>query len=70
VWAGLDAPGLPPLSLGYVNLLGAALIFPVTVCMAPLGARAAHRLERGHLQKGFALFLTVSALLMLFRAFD
>lgn len=70
VWAGLDAPGLPPLSLGYVNLLGAVLIFPVTVCMAPLGAALAHRLDRGHLQKGFALFLTVSALLMLFRVFD
>ncbi len=68
--AGLDTPGLPPLSLGYVNLLGVALIFPVTVCMAPLGARTAHRLERGHLQKGFALFLAVAAIFMLFRAFD
>lgn len=66
---GLDAPQLPPLSLGYVNLLGVALIFPVTVCMAPLGARAAHRLERGLLQKGFVLFLAVSAILMLLRAF-
>ncbi len=70
VLAGLDAPSLPPLSLGYVNLLGAVLIFPVTVCMAPVGAALAHRLKRGHLQKGFALFLTVSALLMLLRTFD
>jgi uncharacterized membrane protein YfcA len=64
---GSGAPQLPPLSLGYINLPGVALIFPVAVCVAPLGARAAHRLERGHLQKGFALFLAVSAILMLLR---
>jgi len=67
VWAGMGAPELPPLSLGYVNLLGATLIFPVTVCMAPVGAALAHRLEREYLQKGFAMFLAVSAILMLLR---
>ena len=35
---------LPPGSVGYVNLVGFALISPTTVLAAPLGAASAHRL--------------------------
>jgi len=62
--AGIDVEGRPPASLGYVNLLGAALIFPMTVLMAPYGARLAHRLNRVWLRRAFALFLAVTALRM------
>ncbi len=41
-WAGWDAPGLPPLSIGYVNLIGLAVIAPVSVFAAPYGVRLAH----------------------------
>jgi uncharacterized membrane protein YfcA len=37
--AGWGVPGRPPLSVGYVNLLGLAAITPATWLAAPLGAR-------------------------------
>ncbi len=36
---GWGAPGLPPLSLGYVSLLGLIVVAPVSVLAAPLGVR-------------------------------
>ena len=35
LWAGLGVPGRPPLSLGYVNAVGLALIVPATMLAAP-----------------------------------
>lgn len=64
-WAGLGAPGRPPLSLGYVNLIGFALIVPATVLTAPLGARFAHSIGRTTLRRAFALFLSLTSLRML-----
>lgn len=62
VWAGWAAPGLPPLSLGYVSVVGAALIIPVSVYAAPLGVRLAHRASKRSLELAFAAFLgTMSA---------
>lgn len=66
--SGLDVPNRPLASLGYVNLLAAALIVPMTVWMAPRGAALAHRLKKAWLQRAFALFLTLSALRMLLPA--
>jgi uncharacterized membrane protein YfcA len=57
VWAGWDAQGLPPLSLGYVNLLGALIVAPVSVWAAPYGVRLAHRIPRRTLELCFAAFL-------------
>lgn len=62
---GLDAPNLPPLSLGYVSLTGLALIAPASVLVAPLGARLAQRLDTAKLRRVFALFLALTALRML-----
>jgi uncharacterized membrane protein YfcA len=62
---GWDAPGLPTLSLGYVNLLGVAAIAPATAAMAPIGARLAHRLPHKMLARVFALFLAVAAARMI-----
>lgn len=56
-WAGWGRAGLPPLSLGYVNLLGVALIVPLSVFAAPLGVRAAHGVPRRTLELAFAGFL-------------
>jgi Predicted permeases len=64
VWTGWDAPGLPPFSLGYVNLLGVALILPVSMALAPYGARLAHRLDTRRLRRVFAVFLGLTALRM------
>ena len=62
VWAGWGMPGRPPLSLGYVSLVGAALIIPVSVYAAPIGVRLAHRAPKRTLELSFAAFLgTMSA---------
>lgn len=57
MWAGWDQPGLPPLSLGYVSLIGAALIVPISVYAAPIGVRIAHGMPKRRLEIAFALFL-------------
>jgi uncharacterized membrane protein YfcA len=53
--------GLPPGSLGYVNLIGFALLTPTTVLMAPVGARLAHAMPKRWLARAFALFLVLTA---------
>lgn len=61
-WAGWGVPGLPPLSVGYVSLLGAALIIPLSLLAAPIGVRVAHGISRRRLELAFAtLLLTVAA---------
>jgi len=55
--AGWDAAGLPPFSLGYVNLLGVAIIMPLSLLMAPLGVRIAHAASKRQLELGFGIFL-------------
>lgn len=61
IWAGWGNPMLPPASLGYVNLLGAALIIPASVLTAPLGVRVAHGLSRRQLELAFSAFLALVA---------
>jgi uncharacterized protein len=53
---------LPPLSIGYVSVIGVLLIAPVSSYVAPFGARLAHRLSRRTLEIGFGLFLLAAAL--------
>ena len=56
--AGLPYQALmPPLSLGYVSLIGFALMAPVSAFAAPYGARIAHRLSRRKLEVAFGIFL-------------
>ncbi|MGE4405753.1 sulfite exporter TauE/SafE family protein [Pseudomonas sp.] len=67
---GLGAANLPPATLGYVNLLGLALIVPTTMLTAPWGAHIAHAVNARQLRRLFALFLALTAIRMLFGAFD
>jgi uncharacterized membrane protein YfcA len=57
-------PELPPLSLGYVNLVAVAAIIPASMLVAPLGVRAAHRLPKPLLRRIFAVVLTFVSLRM------
>lgn len=66
--AGWGNSMLPPLSLGYVSLVGFVLIAPATVLMAPIGARIAHGMSQRHLNLVFGLFLLVAAIRMTTRA--
>ena len=61
--AGLPQQSLMPvLSIGFVSLIGFALMAPVASFTAPYGARLAHRLSKRHLEIAFGCFLlTVSA---------
>jgi uncharacterized membrane protein YfcA len=53
---------LPPLSLGYVSIIGLVLMAPVSALTAPLGARVAHQLSKRHLELALGVFLTLVAL--------
>jgi uncharacterized protein len=52
---------LPPLSIGFVSVIGVILIAPISSYVAPFGARLAHRLPRRWLEIGFGLFLLLAA---------
>ncbi|MCH8135356.1 MAG: sulfite exporter TauE/SafE family protein, partial [Proteobacteria bacterium] len=66
--AGFDDPRLPMGSVGYVNLIGFALISPMTVLTAPIGASIAHRLSQRQLSLVFGIFLLTMAVRMIWRA--
>ena len=57
VAAGLDAPGMPPWSAGFVYLPAFVGISVASVLVAPFGARLAHRLTGPTLRRIFAVFL-------------
>jgi uncharacterized membrane protein YfcA len=66
--SGYGLPTLPWGSIGFVNLVGVAVIAPATVLAAPLGARLAHAAGRRLLAVLFGVFLLVIAVRMLLAA--
>ncbi len=60
---------LPPLSLGFVSLIGLVLMAPLSSLTAPYGARLAHRLSRRTLEIAFAIFLLLVSLRFVFSLF-
>lgn len=69
ILGGLDVPGRPPLSLGYVNVPAAILIFSATIFTAPVGARLAHAINPRALKLSFAAFLALTSMKMLYKTF-
>jgi uncharacterized protein len=70
VLAGLPHQAeLPPLSLGFVSLIGLAVTAPVASFVAPYGAHLAHRLSRRTLEIAFGGFLELVALRFLVSLF-
>lgn len=70
VLAGLPhEASLPPLSLGFVSLIGLVVMAPVASFVAPYGARLAHRLPRRTLEITFGCFLQLVALRFLISLF-
>jgi uncharacterized membrane protein YfcA len=53
---------LPPLSLGFVSVIGVVMIAPISSWIAPLGARLAHALPKRRLEIAFGLFLIAASL--------
>ena len=62
-----EAVTLPPLTIGYVSLVGFALVAPISWLVAPMGARLAHSLDRRKLSAAFGAFLLLVATRMLYR---
>jgi len=57
VLIGWGHEGLPPLSLGYINMLAWVAIVPFSILCAPLGATCTHCLSVKHLRILFAGFM-------------
>lgn len=68
--AGWGVEDRPPLSIGFINIIGFLLIFPLSSLMAPYGAAIAHKLNRVWLRRAFALFLGVTAVRMFLRLYE
>lgn len=62
---GYGNPMLPAGSIGFVNLIGLAVIAPCTILTAPVGAHLAHMMNKRHLTLFFGIFLLVIAVRML-----
>lgn len=63
---GWGADNLLPGSVGYVNLLGFALIVPATLLTTPWGVKLAHAVNAARLKQFFALFLALTAARMFY----
>ena len=67
VVAGLNAPGLPQYSLGFVYLPALFACAATSVLLAPVGAGVAHRINVQHLRRIFAVLLLTLASYMLWK---
>lgn len=52
---------LPPLSLGFVSLIGLVVMAPVSTWAAPYGARLSHAMQRRTLEVAFSCFIMLVA---------
>lgn len=68
VITGFNDARVPVGNLGYVSLIGLALIAPASVLTAPLGARIAHAFSARRLSLMFGAFLIVAAARLFYRA--
>ena len=48
-----------PFALGYVSLIGAVLVMPLSLVTAPLGVRAAHAMSKRTLEMAFGTYLFI-----------
>lgn len=69
IWGGWGDPLLPPFSLGYVNLVGFALIVPTSLIATPWGVHLAHTIPPIWLKRAFGAFLLITSLRMFWKLF-
>ena len=48
-----------PFAIGYVSLIGAVLVMPMSLVTAPLGVRAAHAMSKRTLEMAFGCYLLI-----------
>ena len=51
-----------PFAVGYISLIGAALVMPTSLLVAPLGVKVAHLLSKRQLEIAFGLYLVIVSL--------
>jgi len=66
IYGGWGVHDLPPYSLGYVNLIGFALIVPSSILATPWGVHLAHTIPPLMLKRAFAVFLAITAARMIY----
>ena len=49
----------PPFAVGYVSIIGALLVMPTSLLVAPFGVRVAHLLTRRKLELAFGIYLFI-----------
>jgi uncharacterized membrane protein YfcA len=59
---GWGQPGLPPLSLGYVSLIGLALLTPLSLLTVRYGVNLAHQLNRRQMEAALSAYLILISL--------
>jgi uncharacterized membrane protein YfcA len=69
VVGGWTAAGLPPLSVGYVNLVAAAVLLPTMLLCVKAGARIAHSISQPALRRVFGIVLAGVGVRMLSSVF-
>lgn len=70
IYYGMNTPGLPAGSLGFIYLPALLVISVASVTTAPLGARTAHKLPVKSLRKVFSVMLYALAAYMLYKAWQ
>ena len=50
-----------PFAIGYISLIGAVLVMPTSLLIAPLGVRAAHAMSKRTLEMAFGCYLLIVA---------
>jgi uncharacterized membrane protein YfcA len=48
-----------PFALGYVSLIGAVLVMPTSLLIAPLGVQAAHAMSKKTLERAFGTYMLI-----------
>ncbi|MDH5388052.1 MAG: sulfite exporter TauE/SafE family protein [Gammaproteobacteria bacterium] len=66
IYTGWSVSNLPEQTLGYVHLPAFIFIIITSFLFAPVGAKLAHRLPESTLKKGFAVFMILIGLKMIF----
>ncbi|KAF5054483.1 Sulfite exporter TauE/SafE [anaerobic digester metagenome] len=64
-FSGMNTPGLPPYSLGYVNLVQLLALSITSIPMAQLGVRASHKIPEKELKLIYAVLMVYIALKMM-----
>lgn len=67
VLAGWDKAGLPADAIGFVSLIGFALMVPTTLLTTGFGVRLAHSLTKRQLEVAFGLYLAAVSLRFILR---